>query len=162
MATISGYSRNCLNMQGFTELDDAAKARFDLALRFSPALCFALTLTGVVLGSAWLLGLVALSAASALVLPAGHPFDGLYNYGVRHLARTPALPRIPAPRRFAFLMAIPVLGAGAVSFAFGAVWLGRVFGALQLIGCGVYVFSGLCMASWVYRTPASTGSPPPT
>src|SRR5205809_228109 len=81
MATTSGYSRNCLNMQGFTGLDDAAKARFDLALRFSPALCFALTLTGVVLGSAW---------------------------------------------------------------------LGRVFGALQLIGCGVYVFSGLCMASWVY------------
>lgn len=101
MSTISTYSRSCLNMQGFTGLEDDAKARLNIALRFTPALCFPLATTGVVLGSPWLLGALAVMAA-------------------------------------------------AFAFGAGAVLIGRVLGAMQLIGCGVYLFGGLCLGSWVY------------
>lgn len=150
MSTISTYSRSCLNMQGFTGLEDDAKARLNIALRFTPALCFPLATTGVVLGSPWLLGALAVMAAAALVLPGGHPFDSLYNHGVRRLTRTPWLPRNPRPRQFALLMAAAMLGAAAFAFGAGAVLIGRVLGAMQLIGCGVYLFGGLCLGSWVY------------
>jgi hypothetical protein len=123
--------------------------------------------TGVVLGSAWLLGALAALAVSALVLPGGHPFDALYNHGVRHLVGTPPLPPNPRPRQFAFLMAAVMLAASAGAFALDVVLLGRVFGVLQLAGCGAYLFGGLCLGSWVYgklfgaATPDTVAAPTP-
>lgn len=93
----SPFTRACLNMQGFAALSDEAKAQYTWALRFTPGLCTVLVILGLALQS-WplLFALLAIALVGA-IFPAGHPFDLVYNYGIRHLFRAEALP--PTRRR---------------------------------------------------------------
>jgi uncharacterized protein DUF4395 len=150
MASITAFGRSSLDLQGFTCLDDETKARANLPLRFTPALCLSATVAGAVLASPVVLGALAAAAGMALLLPGGHPFDYLYNYGVRFWVAQPRLPRNPRPRRFAFIMAIPVLGTSALAFALGAPILGYLLAAIQVAGCLTYVATGFCVASWMH------------
>jgi hypothetical protein len=146
----SPFGRACLVRQGFGTLDEATMARLDLPLRFTPALCLALTAVGIVTGSPWLLGALAVLAAGAA---AGlrHPFDLVWEYGLRPLVHGPHLPAAPPPRRFAFVMATPVLAAAAVCFAAGATTAGVVFGVMQMAGCALYVTTGWCAGSFAHE-----------
>jgi hypothetical protein len=150
MAELSGFARTCLNRQGFVDLEDSAKARLNLSLRFTPTLCFSVAAVGIALQSAILLGIL---AASALGAAAGipHVFDVLYNRVIRPLGSGPALPPNPPPRRFAFVMATPVIAAASVAFALGATGLGLAFGLLQLAGCLVYITTGWCPGSFAHE-----------
>ena len=150
MAANSAYRRRCLDAQGFVDLDDEAKATLDLPLRFTPALCMAATVVGVLLHSPVIVGTLAATAAASLVGSQGHVFDVLYNHGVRRLTGGPRLPRNPAPRRLAFLMATVMLTATAVAFAVGLRTLGSVLGTVQIVGCATYVFTGFCIGSWLH------------
>jgi hypothetical protein len=49
-------------------------------------------------------------------------------------------------------LATPVLAAAAVAFTVGASNLGTAVGVAQAAGCGVYVTTGWCPASFVHRT----------
>jgi len=109
VAQLSSFANSCLDRQGFVDLDQDAKARLNLALRFTPALCFSVAAVGVALRSPVILGLVAASAFGA-ALGITHPFDILYNRAVRPLVGGPALPPNPAPRRFAFVLATTARG----------------------------------------------------
>lgn len=145
----SSFQQTCLDLQGFGGLSDADKARLSVPLRFTPALCLLLTLVGVALRSPLLLGaLTAAAAVAALGHP--HPFDLLYTAVLRPLAGGPHLPANPPPRRFAFVLAVPVLGATTVAFAVGAAGVGIGLGALQLAGCATYVATGWCPGSFAH------------
>src|SRR3977135_4009313 len=110
---LSPVGRRCLLRQGFVDLDEQALRRVDWPLRFTPALCLTLTAIGTVAGSAWLLAALAVMAGVA-TLGITHPFDLVWDRVVRPVVRGPQLPRTPGPRRFAFVMATPVLSAAAV------------------------------------------------
>lgn len=149
--------------EGFGRLESGELARLDLPLRFSPALCLGFTTVGIVTRSPVVFALLA-SVAAVGAATRRHPFDFIWEWLVRPVVAGPHLPKAPRPRRFAFIMATPVLAAAAVSLALGAEVLGLALAALQLAGCAAYVFAGWCGASLVYntlfrRSPTPQGSP---
>src|SRR5919109_2251652 len=92
-------SRN-LATQGY-RLGAEERRRLRLGLRFPTGLCLALVVTALVLESPAML-----AALAGIGLVAGftprHPFDLLWNHGLRHLSAAPPLPPNPARRRHAF------------------------------------------------------------
>jgi len=106
-----------LTTQGY-RLTDGQRRDLAVGLRFSTALCLSLVVVALALESPVMLfalsgiGLVASFAAR-------HPFDYLWNHGVRHLVGGPALPPNPPRRRHAFKIA--------------TAWL-LVVGALLVVG----------------------------
>lgn len=160
---MTSFRRQCLVQEGFGRLHDAELACLDLPLRFSPALCVGMTATGIATGNAVVFGLLAVLAAIAAATRR-HPFDFVWEHLVRPLVGGPHIPKAPCPRRFAFVIATPVLAGAAVSLALGAEVLGLGLAVLQVAGCTAYVLAGWCGASLVYtklfrRTPAPQASP---
>jgi hypothetical protein len=75
MANLSVFTKNNLNKQGFGILDDEAKSRYALALRFSPGVGTILIGIGLVLQSPPWLGSMALVALSGALFPKGMLLD---------------------------------------------------------------------------------------
>ena len=100
MSTALGTIRENIQAQGFCGLDDKTYAQINYPLRLSPAICMLWTAVGTALASPMILWALTPFAALGAILP-GHPFDVLYNYGLRHLTGTPALPGYRARRRLA-------------------------------------------------------------
>ncbi len=73
MSQVSAFTRYCLNMQGYVDLDDEAKSRYALPLRFSPIVCTILIAVGMGLQSPIWLGVVAVVALIGAALPAAIP-----------------------------------------------------------------------------------------
>jgi hypothetical protein len=137
-------------MQGYVQLDDEAKSRYKLSLRFTPAVCTILIVIGLALQSPIWLGVMAVVALIGAVLPSGHPFDLLYNFGVRHLFGAPPLPPNPKARRFACVIATPLLIGSALSFQYGLPVLAFSLGGfLSAVGV-VNTITNWCLASWMY------------
>jgi hypothetical protein len=137
-------------MQGYVQLDDDAKSRYALALRFSPAVCTALIVVGLVLQSPIWLGIMAVGAIIGAILPSGHPIDLLYNFGVRYLFRAPPLPPNPKPRRFACVVTTLFLIGSALSFQYGLPVLAFVLGGFLSAVLLVNTLTNWCLAGWMY------------
>jgi len=157
MATISPVTRRRLDIQGFDGVDDQTLAESGPWLRLAFALCAALAATGTILGSpALLLTLVPIAVLGA-VFPV-HPFDLLYNHGLRHLTRTRPLPRRGAPTRFACVIGAAWLLMTAWAFSAGHTTVGYVLGSV-LVCLGLLVSTtDICIPSLLYR--ALFGFPP--
>src|SRR3989337_4144859 len=113
MSQVTATVRERIQAQGFCGLDDATYTQINYPLRLSPAICMVWTALGTALASATILWALVPFAALGAILP-GHPFDVLYNYGLRHLLGTPALPRYGARRGFACALATIMLIAAAL------------------------------------------------
>ncbi len=150
MAQLSAFTRSCLNMQGYVQLDDDTKSRYALALRFSPAVCTALIVAGLVLQSPIWLGVMAVVAIIGAILPSGHPIDLLYNFGVRYLFGAPPLPPNPKPRRFACIVTTLFLIGSALSFQYGLPVLAFVLGGFLSAVLLVNTLTNWCLAGWMY------------
>ena len=132
-----------IQAQGFCGLDETSASQFNYPLRFAPAICLVWTATGTAMASPTiLLALVPLAFLGA-VLP-GHPFDVIYNFGLRHLMNRPALPRYGFRRRLGCVAASIALTASASSFYFGIPTLGYVLGTMVALGTLLNVSTGLC------------------
>src|SRR5664279_1317537 len=92
MSSPIGTVRGNIQAQGFCGLDDKTYAQINYPLRLSPAICMVWAGLGTALTSPIILWALMPFAALGAILP-GHPFDVLYNYGLRHLLNAPALPR---------------------------------------------------------------------
>jgi hypothetical protein len=94
---------------------------------------------------------VMLLALSAIGLIAGftsrHPFDLLWNHGLRHLAGAPGLPPNPSRRRHAFKLATVWLLAVAVLFAVGQQIAALSLGAVLVGVCGLVTATNFCVPS---------------
>jgi hypothetical protein len=136
-----------LATQGYCLSPGDARA-LAVGLRFPTALCFGLVTVGVVLQS-WplLLGLSAVGAVAGLT--SRHPFDHLWNRGVRHLLGAPPLPPNPPRRRHAFKVATVWLLAVAGCFAAGWSVAGLASGATLLAACAAVTVLNLCLPSLV-------------
>ena len=80
-----------LETQGYRLGGDEARA-LRIGLRFPTALCLALVVTGLALESALMIALLVPIGAVAGWTPR-HPFDLIWNRGLRHPAGAPELPQ---------------------------------------------------------------------
>jgi Domain of unknown function (DUF4395) len=134
-----------LDAQGYCLTSEESRAlRF--GLRFSTALCLGIVVTGLALQSAVLiLALVPIGAVAGWT--GRHPFDLIWNHGLRHLSRAPELPPNPTPRRHAFKLGTVWLLAVGLLFAFGQATAGLVLGAILVGVCGLLTATNFCVPS---------------
>jgi hypothetical protein len=142
--------RQRIQAQGFCGLDDATYTRINYPLRLSPAICMLWTAIGASLESPAILWALVPFAALGAVLR-GHPFDILYNHGLRHLLGNPPLPPYPVRRRFACLLATLMLAGAAWSFQIGLPAVGHGLGWSLVAAAFVNVSIGFCVPSFLYR-----------
>jgi hypothetical protein len=142
--------RRRLEAQGFCNLDDATLSELAPWLRWSPALCTLVMIVAVALRSPLLLWTLGGIAALGAVLPF-HPFDLLYNHGMRHLTHTRPFPPNGPQRRFACGMAAAWLGATGYAFSSGFVTLGLVLGIALILVAALVSITHFCIPSLIYN-----------
>ncbi len=134
-----------LETQGYRLGGDEASA-LRIGLRFPTALCLALVVTGLALESALMIALLVPIGAIAGWTPR-HPFDLIWNHGLRHLAGTPELPPNPVRRRHAFKLATVWLAAVAALFAIDAATAALVLGGVLVAVCALVTATNFCIPS---------------
>jgi hypothetical protein len=143
--------RGRLEMQGYAGLSDADIDEIELWTRLSPALCMAVMIIGTALASPWVLGALTVTAVIGTALPV-HPFDLIYNLGIRRLTGTRPLPPNGAPRRFACGLAAAWLIGTAAAFASGATVAGYVLGGVLAGVASLVATVNFCIPSLIFRT----------
>lgn len=134
-----------LDVQGYSLTQEESRA-LRWGLRFSTALCLALVITGLVLQSAALVfAVVPIEAVAGWTKR--HPFDLIWNHGLRQLSGAPELPPNPRPRRHAFKLATVWLLAVGLLFAFDQMTAGLVLGAVLVGVCGLVTATNYCVPS---------------
>ncbi len=148
--TISATMRRRLNVQGLCNVDDGTLAEVAPWHRMAFGMCALLAGTGTALASPIFLWILTPIAALAALFPV-HPFDLIYNHGIRHLRQTGPLPRRRAQTRFACGIGTLWLVATALAFESDALTLGYILGA-ALTGSAVLVSTtDICIPSMVYN-----------
>jgi hypothetical protein len=148
---ISSVVRKRLEAQGFCGLDDDTLTELAPWVRWSPAICTVLMATGTALNSPLILWPIAATAFLGMLLPF-HPFDLLYNYGMRYLTGTRTLPRHGAQRRFACGIATVWLIATGWAFHVGATTVGYALGIPLVLVAGLVSVTHFCIPSLIYNT----------
>lgn len=106
----------------------------------------ALVICGMALQSAVIvLALVPIGAVAGWT--ARHPFDLIWNHGLRHLTGAPELPPNPTPRRHAFKLATVWLLAVGLPFAVGSQTAALVLGVVLVGVCGLVTATNFCVPS---------------
>ncbi|HPA80356.1 MAG TPA: DUF4395 family protein [Thermoanaerobaculales bacterium] len=150
MRSLSPVARHRAEMQGFVGLDDEHLAEINSWLRLSPGICLAWVAAATVTASPVLmLALVPFAAGGAVLR--NHPFDVIYNHGLRHLLGTRPLPRYGAPRRFACAVGSLWMTAAGTALAAGFTTLGLVLGVAMVALASVQVLTGFCVPSFIYQ-----------
>jgi Domain of unknown function (DUF4395) len=143
MSHISTTGRERIQAQGFCGLSDATYAQINYPLRLAPGIMMVWVAMGTVLASAQILwALVPFTALGAILT--GHPFDVLYNYGLRYLMGTQKLPRYGSRRRFAFAVATIMVSVAAGGFQGGVPLLGYIVGGAIVASTCLNVITGIC------------------
>ncbi|HEX9832431.1 MAG TPA: DUF4395 domain-containing protein, partial [Mycobacterium sp.] len=143
--------RKRLEAQGFGALDDATLEELAPWLRWSPVLCAVFMVIGVAMMSpAVLWSLAGIAVLGALLL--FHPFDLLYNYGVRYLTGTRPLPHQGPQRRFACGLATVWLAATGWAFHVGSPTVGLALGIPLILVAALVSVTHFCVPSLIYNT----------
>jgi hypothetical protein len=145
MQRTSAWMRANLTAQGYC-LSDTERRELAVALRFSTGLCLSLVVVALVLESPAMV--FALSAIGVVAgFSARHPFDHLWNQGVRRLVGGPPLPVNPARRRHAFKVATAWLLVVGTLLAAGATTAGLILGGMLVAACALVTATNLCLPS---------------
>ena len=116
--TLTPRTRRLLEIQGFDAVDVLELAPVAPWLRLAFGLCGLLGGVGTLLASPTILLVLALIAALAAASPV-HPFDLIYNYGIRYFTGTGPLPKRGAPTRFGCGMGAILVLVTAWAFSAG-------------------------------------------
>jgi hypothetical protein len=147
--TLSPTTRHRLDIQGLVDVEDRTLAEVGHWVRFPYAMCTATVAVGTALASPWVLYSLVPIAIAGAATPV-HPFDHLYNDGVRRLTKTPPLPKRGAPTRFACGLGAAWVLATGLAFQLGAKRLGYALGGV-LAAVGTLVSTtDICVPSMVY------------
>ena len=139
-----------LETQGITSTDDAEFVKLAPWFRFTPLL--SITLIGLGTGFAFTPLLWAMVPIVALgVIFARHPFDLIYNYGMRHVTGTQPLPRNGALARFASGTALVLLVGTAIAIELAVAWLGYALGGVLTSVAALVSVTHFCIPSMVYQ-----------
>jgi hypothetical protein len=148
--TLTARTHRLLDIQGFDGVDVQELAPVAPWLRLTFGLCGVLGGTGTVLASPAILLVLALIAAVAAASPV-HPFDLIYNYGVRHLTGTGPLPRRGAPTRFGCGMGAILVLVTAWAFWAGHALVGYALGGMLTFVVLLVSTTDICIPSLIYR-----------
>jgi hypothetical protein len=148
---ISPVTRRRLDIQGFTDVEENLLKQTASWLRFPFVLCTILAALGTVLASPTFLYVLTPFAALAAIFPT-HPFDLIYNYGIRHLTKTPALPKRGAPSRFACGLGSVWLIVTAITFQAGNPTIGYILGGSLTFVALLVSTINFCIPSIIYRS----------
>lgn len=141
--------RRRIEAQGFTCLTNDEVEVLNPWFRFAPTLCLVWASAGIIASSpAILAALLPFSVLGGILT--GHPFDVVYNHGIRHLLRTPELPPYGWPRRFACLMASGMIALAAAAFYLGYWLIGYVLGSMMIVMGTIQTATGFCVPSAIY------------
>lgn len=140
-----------LDIRGFDAVDEQEFARVAPWLRLAFGLCTLLGGFGTALASPAILVVLALLAAAAAASPV-HPFDLIYNYGVRYLTGTGPLPRRGVPSRFGYGLGAVFLLITAWAFAAGHPVAGHALGGMLTIVVPLASATDVCIPSSTYRS----------
>lgn len=145
------YIRRTIAAEGFVApLDDIAAVQMAYGLRLAPAVCLAWTATGTFLAAPTILWALIPFAALGAILP-NHPFDVIYNFGLRHLIGAAPLPHYPITRRIVCMIATVMLLITAWGFYTGLPIVGYTIGGLMIASALLYSTSGLCVISFLLQ-----------
>jgi hypothetical protein len=109
----------------------------------------AFALIGTAIASPYVFFALSVAAFLGAAMPF-HPFDLIYNYGIRFLIGTRFLPPNGAPRRFACAVATAWLVTTGLLFLNGEATIGYVLGGLFVAVAGLVTFTDICIPSIVY------------
>ncbi len=147
-----------LDVQGFDSVDEGILAEVGSWLRLAMALCASLAIIGTALVSIPLLWALTGVALAGALFPV-HPFDLIYNLGIRHVRGTGPLPKRGLPGRFACVLATLWLVGTIWAFQSPKPALGYVLG-FSLGSVGLLVgTTHICVPSIMWR--AVFGPPAP-
>jgi hypothetical protein len=147
---ISVSCKRRLHVQGYGNYSDKELNDYKYGIRFAYGLCVTMVTLGLILGNIPLLSFASLIAFAG-AFPPYHPFDYLYNYGVRHLLGKPKLPPRTIQGRFACGIASGWLVIVIYLLYNNQVVLGNIFGA-TLIAVGTLVTTtDICIPSMIYN-----------
>jgi hypothetical protein len=150
MSQISLRTLRRLHTQGFTAVDEDRLAEVKSWLRLAPALCAISAATGVALHSPPILFALAVTALLGAIL-SFHPFDLIYNYGLRFLVRKRSLPPNGAPRRFACGVAAVWLIVTALIISGGEMTAGYILGVMFVAVAGLVSTTDICIPSIIFN-----------
>jgi len=139
-----------LDIQGFDTVHEDVLAQVGPWLRLAFGLCATLAVVGTALASQPLLLALAGIAFVAALSPV-HPFDLIYNLGIRHVTGTPPLPKRGPPSRFA--CGIGALWLIGTVGAFQSSWmiLGYGLGLTLALVAVLVATTDICIPSMIFR-----------
>jgi hypothetical protein len=139
-----------LDIQGFDTVEERKLAEVAPWLRLAFGLCALMAAVGTAFASPIILLILAPIAALGAALPV-HPFDLIYNHGLRYLTGTGPLPKRGAPSRFACGLAAAWLLVTAWAFSAGHATLGYTLGAVIASVAALVSTTDICIPSMIYR-----------
>ena len=149
--TLTPRTRRLLDIQGFDAVDVQELAPVAPWLRLAFGLCGLLGGVGTLLASPTILLVLALIAALAAASPV-HPFDLIYNYGIRYFTGTGPLPKRGAPTRFGCGMGAVLVLVTAWAFSAGHQVAGYALGGALTFVVLLVSTTDICIPSLIYRS----------
>ena len=149
--TLTPRTRRLLEIQGFDAVDVLELAPVAPWLRLAFGLCGLLGGVGTLLASPTILLMLALIAAVAAASPV-HPFDLIYNHGIRHFTGTGPLPKRGAPTRFGCGMGAVLVLVTAWAFSAGHQVAGYALGGALTFVVLLVSTTDICIPSLIYRS----------
>lgn len=143
-------TRRRLEIQGFIGLNDKAITTYGPWLRLAYALCTTLAIIGVVKAQTTILWILFPIAVLGAILPF-HPFDLIYNLGIRRITGTGPLPRRGAPSRFACGLGAVLVFSTVVAFETGHMVTGYIVGGAVIFSGTLVSTTDICIPSLIYR-----------
>lgn len=145
------FQQKSLFQQGYQHYTPKELKQLEWGLRFTPAVCSAITAYGLITQQPYVLFFVGLLGMWAFFFPAGHPMDLLYNNVVRHAFSAMKLPENPFQRRLACFAAGVMNTTAAILFLTGFPVVAFVVGVMLLILQAIVITTHFCTLSWIYE-----------
>ena len=142
--------RKRLETQGYVCYTDKELHDHQLGIRFAYGMCITFVSIGLVLSNIYVLAFAMAVAFMAIILPR-HPFDYVFNYGVRFIWRKPEVPNRTVQGKFACAIATVWLGLIIYSFAIDNRILAYALGGMLLFVGSLVTFLDICIPSILFN-----------
>jgi rhodanese-related sulfurtransferase len=145
------FQQKSLFQQGYQHYSAQELKQLEWGLRFTPAVCSAITAYGLYTQQPYVLLFVGILGMWAFFFPAGHPMDLIYNRLVRHVFNAIELPENPFQRRLACFAAGIMNMSAAILFFTGFPVIAIAVGVVLLILQAIVITTHFCTLSWMYE-----------
>lgn len=145
----TNHNRKFLGLQGY-DFDDKTLRELGHWMRWPYVFCASILITGVALASPAVIWTLAVIAGATVFMPS-HPFNYIYNHGVRYLTGTRPLPRGTMQGKFACGIGALWLAGTGYAFFTGATTVGYVLGGVMAVMATLVATTNICIPSLVYR-----------